>query len=646
MKKILSFAALSLLSLTMFAGPVSPDKALQVAGRFFGDGGTRASALTIVWMGEDGPATRSAATETPALYAINRAGGGFVIVAGDDNARPILGFSEEGRFVADAMPEHVAEWMRGLKLYCRQAAAGPANEEISVLWEAFEPATRGKKITAEVTDEYTASQTLEWGQSGYNSLAHFNLYCPEYSEGNHCVTGCLPLALGEITAWQSLHGFSVPSSGTGSVGGYAAAAGRFAPTAYVLDTISYQWNLFNTRDALYMYQHGSAEEIRAVSRLIADFGAALQVQYSSGASSGSDANVIQAFGEHFHYSKNAQLLYSDLYSLREWKDMLKAEIQVTPLLYSGQSPSAGGHSFVVDGYARYLSDDVFHFNFGWFGQNNGYYFLPDLDTSGESNGSENWAYSIVAALFGFVPDPLHTTGYASPVLAFFNHRVTPGGISVDTDQIVNNVEFNLTASYIINEGPTTYDGYLRFDLVGKNGTPKAVLAEVAFDDVPPGSFSGNIGPFNFQFGSNYIREYNTNYVFEGSLEFGDYLTVSYLPSGMADEDANFVPVRASDDGALVSKYPIYGAAFIDTSGSPTVGNPFNLRLMNAPYAYNGLTYKTDWKVTFPNGSSLAIPAMESVFTPTAAGTYHLKATVTNRSTSTVLETIETDLVAN
>ena len=646
MKKILSFAALSLLSLTMFAGPVSPDKALQVAGRFFGDGGTRASALTIVWMGEDGPATRSAATETPALYAINRAGGGFVIVAGDDNARPILGFSEEGRFVADAMPEHVAEWMRGLKLYCRQAAAGPVNEDISVLWEAFEPATRGKKITAEVTDEYTASQTLEWGQSGYNNAENFNIYCPYDDAANaRSVTGCLPLALAEIVTWQSANGFSVPSSGTGSVGGYAAATNYYTPAAYDLGE-TYQWNLFNTRNALYMYNSATTEEKQAVSRVIADFGAALQVQYSAGGSSGHDGYVIQAFGDHFHYSKDAQLLYSDLYSLREWKDMLKAQIQVTPLLYSGQSPSAGGHSFVMDGYARYLSDDVFHFNFGWFGQNNGYYFLPDLDTSNANDGSENWAYSNVSALFGFVPDPSNTTTYSSPVLAFFNHGVTPGGISVDTDQIVKNVSFNMTASYIINEGPTTYDGYLRFDLVGKNGTPKAVLAEVTFDDVPPGSFSGNIGPFNFQFGSDYIREYNTNYVFEGELEFGDYLTVSYLPSGMADEDANYVPVRASDDGALVSKYPIYGAAFIDTSGSPTVGNPFNLRLMNAPYAYNGLTYKTDWKVSFPNGSSLAIPAMESVFTPTAAGTYHLKATVTNRSTSTVLEIIEADLVVN
>ena len=177
MKKILSFAAVSLLSLTMFAAPVSPEKALQVAGKFFGDGGVRASALTIVWTGNEA-GTRSVAAESPALYAINRAGGGFVIVAGDDNARPILGFSQEGRFAAADMPAHVAEWMRGLKLYCRQAAAGPAKADIAVLWEAFDPATRGSMIDDTVTDEYTASQTLASGQSGYNSAENFNIYCP------------------------------------------------------------------------------------------------------------------------------------------------------------------------------------------------------------------------------------------------------------------------------------------------------------------------------------------------------------------------------------------------------------------------------------------------------------------------------------
>lgn len=632
MKKILSFAAVSLLSLTMFAAPVSPEKALQVAGKFFGDGGVRASALTIVWTGNEA-GTRSAAAEAPALYAINRAGGGFVIVAGDDNARPILGFSQEGRFAAADMPAHVAEWMRGLKLYCRQAAAGPATADIAVLWEAFDPATRGSMIDDTVTDEYTASQTLAWGQSGYNSAENFNIYCPwDETASKRSVTGCLPLALAEIIAWQSLHGYSVPTTGTGTVGGYAAQAGYYAPAAYDLSTSTYQWDLFNTRDAVYMYYSASDAEKQAVSRVTADFGAALQAQYSAGFTGSSDGDVIKAFGDHFSYSKDAVLRRSDSYSLREWKDMLKTEIKITPMLYSGQSRSAVGHAFVLDGFARYLEEDVFHINFGWFGNCNGYYFLPDLDTSSSSDGSENWAYGSPTTIFGFLPDPLHTTEYGSPSLTFFNNGSEEGGLSVSTAQIVRGTPFNVTIKLMINNGPTNYSGPIELGLYDKNGVLKAALAGMNLEDMVPGSYYP-------EFSAN-------NMLIDTDLAFGDYIELKYLPAGQTDLPENYLPVKGSSNGQILTRYPVYGAAFIDTSGSPTVGNPYALRLKNAAYAYNGPQYSTSWTVTFPNGARLVVPGDDAVFTPTAAGTYHITATVTNPGMATTLEIIEADLVVN
>ena len=41
-----------------------------------------------------------------------------------------------------------------------------------------------------------------------------------------------------------------------------------------------------------------------------------------------------------------------------------------------------------------------------------------------------------------------------------------------------------------------------------------------------------------------------------------------------------------------------------------------------------------------------VPGDDAVFTPTAAGTYHITATVTNPGMSATLEIIEADLVVN
>ena len=46
-------------------------------------------------------------SQANAYYIFNIKGGGFVIVAGDDNATPILGFSDKGKIDINNMPEQL-----------------------------------------------------------------------------------------------------------------------------------------------------------------------------------------------------------------------------------------------------------------------------------------------------------------------------------------------------------------------------------------------------------------------------------------------------------------------------------------------------------------------------------------------------------
>ena len=75
---------------SLSAAPVSSSRALDIAIKIFAaQPATKAvgGSLRIVWDGED-VATKAAVQ--PAFYVVARDGGGFVIVAGDDNVRPIL----------------------------------------------------------------------------------------------------------------------------------------------------------------------------------------------------------------------------------------------------------------------------------------------------------------------------------------------------------------------------------------------------------------------------------------------------------------------------------------------------------------------------------------------------------------------------
>ena len=57
------------------------------------------------------------------LYVFNQAEGhGFVIVAGDDAAEPILGYSTEGSFSFDNMPDNLLYWLELNELYVKACA--------------------------------------------------------------------------------------------------------------------------------------------------------------------------------------------------------------------------------------------------------------------------------------------------------------------------------------------------------------------------------------------------------------------------------------------------------------------------------------------------------------------------------------------
>ena len=203
MKRILTLLCTAFLfgTFVLQAAPVTRSQALDVAKKVFAvQPATKAAGDVIfIWDGEY-VATKSI---QPAFYVFGRDGGGFVIVAGDDNVQPILALSDSNEFRVDGMPSNVKWWMERMKAWVRSATT--QSQSVRDQWAKFTSTKAGAAITGEVTDK-VEHLTPEWDQTDtlqgrliYNSLCPMDKAQPT----RRCITGCVATAISEVLTTMS-----------------------------------------------------------------------------------------------------------------------------------------------------------------------------------------------------------------------------------------------------------------------------------------------------------------------------------------------------------------------------------------------------------------------------------------------------------
>ena len=287
------------------------------------------------------------ASRSDAYYVFNNDAGGFVIIAGDDAVTPVLGYTSTGSFDAENLPDGLKDL---LKSYERQIAALGDN------YVANQTATRagftGEKLL----------KTAEW-----NQYAPFNKYTP-----NNYVTGCVATA-GAIV--MKHHGY--PAKGTGSHSYTWNGKTLTANFEHDYDWASMPAKYDGTNDAAF----------DGVARLMADLGVAVEMQYAKNGSGAYIGDMISALQKYFGYSKLTYLASIDDMEAEAWNAKLRGEIDANrPILYSASDASAGGHSFIIDGY----KDESFSVNWGWGGYCNGFYQIGALnpESAGKPTGDK------------------------------------------------------------------------------------------------------------------------------------------------------------------------------------------------------------------------------------------------------------------
>ena len=382
MKRQISLFLLTFMPACLLAGPVDSLEAKQVANVFMHNLTEKSSAKSA---GE----TNFECQKVGNIYILNNANGGWALVSADDCVRPILAYSPDGEFSI----ENIAP--------AAKAKIDNYNEQIEIaLSSGFQPDDKVMKEWEQLKNGGVRSEATQYVvqpliKTKWNQSPYYNDFCPTI-DGKNTLTGCVATAMAQVmNYWQwPKHGVGFHEYKSQNCGTVASVFG-----------LEYEWN--NMPEQLDKFS--SESSIDAVADIMYDCGVSVDMDYGlDGSSINNPQKVKDAMVKYFKYSPNMTLEEKESYTDDEWINKLKNELSDNrPILYYGFG-EGGGHAFICDGYATENSNYYFHFNWGWSGIGDGYYYainsLEPIGADGQSGSNSCGTYSEnQSAYFGVEP---------------------------------------------------------------------------------------------------------------------------------------------------------------------------------------------------------------------------------------------------
>jgi hypothetical protein len=320
--------------------------------------------LELIYKGTDGKSNVT-------YYIFNASKDGFVIISGDDVVNPILAYSDEGSFDPNNLSPAIKEWLENYSSQISYAIEQKYNSalDINSEWERY--------MTGNLTCDDAKGIVGPLIKTFWDQGEGYNNKCPADTAGpgNHCYAGCVAVAMGQIMYyWQW------PIKGLGS---HSYTCSPYGTLSANFGNTTYNWSIYEGGAPLILYHCGVS----------------VDMVYTPDASGSSTEKVINAFSNYFYYC-NAQYVHKSSYTDAQWVSLLKAELDAgRPIQYTGsykdQMGYFHGHSFDCDGYNS--STGLFHINWGWGGECDGYFTISNLVVT--HNGLlQNYIYDQGAAI--------------------------------------------------------------------------------------------------------------------------------------------------------------------------------------------------------------------------------------------------------
>ncbi|MCF8298474.1 MAG: C10 family peptidase [Saprospiraceae bacterium] len=301
-------------------------------------------------------------------YVVEINPSGYVIVSGDDNAYPILAYSLNNNYVSDNQPEQYISWMQNYEMQIQYIINNnlQADQNIIDSWNYYSI----HQINSSPLMAVTPLLNTTWDQDDY-----YNTNCPSASTGpgGHVYAGCVATAMAQVMKF-----WSYPTQGTGThsyshtvANGYSNNYGTLSAN---FGTTTYGWsNMPNS-----LTSSSTSTQKAAIAQLIYHCGVSVEMDYDVSGSAASTADCEYSLKTYFNYNSSADYKSKSSYTTTSWDALIKSDLDNGyPIIYRGDG-TAGGHSFVLDGYQG-TSNNHYHFNWGWSGYNNGYFYLTSLN---------------------------------------------------------------------------------------------------------------------------------------------------------------------------------------------------------------------------------------------------------------------------
>lgn len=365
-RKIAIALLLASFGLEGWAAPRGEQAAREIASQFLASRNmakgkqTCGTQLTLAATGTsllDVAKSKGRNADTEPFYIYNMGNDAFVIVSGDDAVEPILGYSMDGPFYTENVPENIRYWLGTLTAPLQLPLEGEGRSTFPIL-----SPRGGSRVSV------APLLTCQWDQG-----TPFNDQCPNY-QGYRSASGCVATALTQIMYYHRW-----PEKAQGGSKNYITY------TYGIPQDFTYTGTTFDYSKMLPYYYQGKYTEEQAaeVAKLTHAVGVAVEMDYAPEGSGAHSMDIGNAFIKYFNYDRNIHYVLRDFFTLGEWLDMIKEEISAgRPICYAGTSASIG-HQFIFDGYDE---NDMVHINWGWAGMSDGYFRLSVLAPSAVGTG--------------------------------------------------------------------------------------------------------------------------------------------------------------------------------------------------------------------------------------------------------------------
>lgn len=515
--RLLLFAGSLLIPMVVMAGPRSFQQAKAIAEKQAALLGVTIDQKAMTKARKQGGKGEITLSQESYYVFPNANSKGFTIVSGDDRLPEIVGYSSQGSYDENNLPEGFISFMKAYQNLYNKVNLGDA-EALKNLAEI--KAWRNKKNASAETSSAVAPLlgNIEWDQtSPYNNM------CPRYDSVHVAATGCVATAMAQVMAY-----YKYPKQLKADIPGYV---NRWNGIPMEIPTITREEGVYDWDNMLPKYNkeaNATQQQKDAVAKLMYHCGAAVQMTYGQESAASVSASKL---AKYFGYDADLMMdLSRSSFTLDKWMQIIDTELAAgRPVLYGGQA-SDGGHQFICDGID---GEGLYHINWGWSGSQNGYFDLsllnPEKGGTGSGNSTEGYN-RLCSMTIGIAPDngvvdaPLATV----PDIKAMNY----GFLETTTKDTRENPDeaFDFWLDYGLgNQTYQAFSGYVALGILQKDGSYR-IVSQKAHINVDPIPGEGMISVVDVNFRVNEAFEVGTVTLCPLYSKDGENWTLCDIPS--------------------------------------------------------------------------------------------------------------------